>query len=150
MKFWLSFLIFTSTSVFANDELKSTYLEFESSYMSNSKAKYAPWLSSSYKIIQTMHVPSLGSDSREATGAQMLAMMEKMNTPNTMPRSTKKNTEIEVISSTEFCAFSTTINQTNISGKNYEEKEVRKVCFIKQANNYLANTHNIDVYYKEI
>ena len=97
-----------------------------------------------------MHIPGLGSDSREATGTQMLAVMEKVNKPNTMPRSTKKNTEIEVISNTEFCAFSTTINQTNISGKNYEEKEVRKVCFVKKANNYLANTHNIDVYYKEM
>ena len=150
MKFWMSFLLIVSSNALASTNLKTTYFEFENSYMSNAVEEYAPWLSSQYKIVQTLHIPGLGSDSREVTGKQMLAAMKSMKSANSTPRSTPENTEIKVISNNDFCASSTTKTKTTVGGKDYEEKEVRNVCFTKKSERYLATTHTIDVYYLEI
>lgn len=150
MKFWMTFLVFICPRVLASADLMSTYLDFENSYMSNSVEAYEPWLAKDYKIIQTLHIPELGSDSREVTGKQMLAAMKSMKVANSTPRSTPENTEINLVSDNDFCATSTTVSQTKVGGKDYEEKEVRKVCFTKKLENYLAISHKIDVYYSEI
>ena len=150
MKFWMMFLVFICPRVLASVDLMSTYLDFENSYMSNSVEAYEPWLAKDYKIIQTLHIPGLGSDSREVTGKQMLAAMKSMKVANSTPRSTPENTEINLVSDNDFCATSTTVSQTKVGGKDYEEKEVRKVCFTKKLENYLAISHKIDVYYSEI
>lgn len=144
------FFVFICPRVLASADLMSTYLDFENSYMSNSVEVYQPWLSKHYKIIQTLHIPGLGSDSREVTGKQMLAAMRSMKVANSTPRSTPENTEIKVISENEFCATSTTISKTKVGGKDFEEKEIRKVCFTKELENYLAISHKIDIYYSEI
>jgi hypothetical protein len=44
LKYILSLLTIFSISAFANDELKSIYLAFESDYMSNDASKYSQWL----------------------------------------------------------------------------------------------------------
>ena len=146
----MSFLSLICPSAFAAGDLMSTYLEFENSYMSNSVEESEPWLAKQYKIVQTLHVPGMGSDSREVTGKQMLAVMKSMKVANSTPHSTPENTEIYVISANDFCATSTTISETIVGGKDYEEKEVRNVCFTKTSDNYLATSHKIDVYYSEI
>lgn len=150
MKHVLYLLAIFSVSVFANDELKSVYLAFESDYMSNDATKYSRWLTDEYEIVQTMHVPGMGSDSRTVTGKQMVGFMKNMNKPNSTPRSTLDNTVVRLTDNTGFCATSSTIVKTKVSGKNYEEKETREVCFLKINSDFKALEHKIDVYYKKI
>jgi hypothetical protein len=150
LKYILSLLTIFSISAFANDELKSIYLAFESDYMSNDASKYSQWLTDEYEIVQTMHVPGMGSDSRKVTGKQMVGFMKKMNKPNSTPRSTLDNTEVRLTDNTGFCATSSTIAKTKVSGKNYEEKETREVCFLKINSDFKAVEHKIDVNYKKI
>ncbi|MDP5041279.1 MAG: hypothetical protein NWQ54_24270 [Paraglaciecola sp.] len=150
MKYLLTFLIIVSCNALANDELKSIYLAFESDYMSNDAEKYSDWLIDQYEIVQTMHVPGMGSDSRTVTGKQMIGFMKKMNKPNSTPRSTIENTTIRLTDNTGFCASSNTVATTKVSGKDYEEKETREVCFRKIDSNFKAIEHKIDVYYKKL
>ncbi len=150
MKYLLSILIFVSCNAFSNEELKSIYLSFESDYMSNDSEKYSKWLTDQYEIVQTMHVPGLGSDSRKVTGKQMIGFMKKMNKPNSTPRSTMENTSIRLTDNTGFCAMSSTVAETKVSGKDFEEKETREVCFLKIVSDFKAIEHKIDVYYKEL
>ncbi|BBM00133.1 hypothetical protein GL2_02070 [Microbulbifer sp. GL-2] len=67
-----------------------------------------------------------------------------------MPRSTAEQTTIEPRSKASFCGSSQTIAKTVVGGKNYEEKEVRKVCFQKQSSTYKATSQNIDVHYRAL
>lgn len=150
MKYLLTFLIIVSCNALANEELKSIYLAFESDYMSNDAEKYSDWLIDQYEIVQTMHVPGMGSDSRTVTGKQMIGYMKKMKKPNSTPRSTIENTTIRLTENTGFCASSNTVATTKISGKDYEEKETREVCFRKIDSDFKAIKHKIDVYYKKL
>lgn len=150
MKYIFSLIAFVSLNVFANDELKSTYFAFESDYMSNDASKYSQWLTDEYEIVQTMHVPGMGSDSRKITGQQMVGFMKKMNKPNSTPRSTFENTSVQLTDDTGFCATSNTTATTKVAGKDYEEKETRKVCFLKIKSDFKAVEHKIDVYYKKL
>lgn len=150
MKYLLSILIFVSCSAVANDELKNIYLSFESDYMSNDSVKYSKWLTEQYEIVQTLHAPGLGSDSRKVTGKQMVGLMKKMNQPNSTPRSTIENTIIRLTDNTGFCATSSTVTNTKVSGKDYEEKETREVCFREVVNDFKAVEHRIDVFYKQL
>ncbi|MDO6692659.1 hypothetical protein Q4574_05160 [Aliiglaciecola sp. 3_MG-2023] len=150
MKYVLFVLLFVSYSAFSKDELKQVYLSFESDYMSNNGEDYSKWLTDQYEIVQTMHIPNLGSDSRRVTGKQMLESMKKMNKPNATPSSTLENTRVHLKDDSRFCATSTTVTHANISGTAYEEKETRKVCFIKIMSEFKASEHKIDVYYKAL
>jgi hypothetical protein len=125
-------------------------LAFESDYMSNDAEKYSDWLIDQYEIVQTMHVPGMGSDSRKVSGKQMIGFMKKMNKPNSTPRSTIENTTIRLTDNTGFCASSSTVATTKVSDKDYEEKETREVCFRKIDSDFKAIEHKIDVYYKKL
>jgi hypothetical protein len=150
LKYLITFLIIVSCNALANDELKSIYLAFESDYMSNDAEKYSDWLIDQYEIVQTMHVPGMGSDSRKVSGKQMIGFMKKMNKPNSTPRSTIENTTIRLTDNTGFCASSSTVATTKVSDKDYEEKETREVCFRKIDSDFKAIEHKIDVYYKKL
>ena len=150
MRYLLLFTLFLSSFSLAEVDFKEVYLSFEEAYMSNDVNEFEPWLHKKYKISQTLHIPGVGADTRPVTKNQLLQVMKSSNTPNTMPRSTLENTNIEIKSKKEFCGISETINKTNVSGKTYEEKEVHKVCFKSKKGKYLAVKHNIDVYYKEL
>jgi hypothetical protein len=150
LKYLITFLIIVSCNALANDELKSIYLAFESDYMSNDAEKYSDWLIEQYEIVQTMHVPGMGSDSRKVSGKQMIGFMKKMNKPNSTPRSSIENTTIRLTDNTGFCASSSTVATTKISDKDYEEKETREVCFRKIDSDFKAIEHKIDVDYKKL
>ncbi|GAA6186700.1 MULTISPECIES: hypothetical protein [Alteromonadaceae] len=150
MKYLITLLIIVSCNALANDELKSIYFAFESDFMSNDAEKYSDWLTEQYEIVQTMHIPGMGKDSRKVTGKQMIGLMKKMNKPNSTPRSTFENTSIRLIDNTGFCATSSTLTTTKVSGKDYEEKETREVCFRKLDSDFKAIEHKIDVYYKKL
>lgn len=150
MKKLLWMTAFLSAFSYAVDKPMAVYLDFEKAYMSNDVSILTPWLSKEYKISQTLHVPGMGSDTRLISKKQLLASMKAVGKPSEIPRSTPGNTIIDSEGENSFCASSTTMNQTVVGGKNYEEKEVRKVCFSKQGGKYLATSHNIDVYYRAL
>jgi hypothetical protein len=143
---------FIALSVYAENEKDriGIYLDFEEAYMSNNAYKLNAWLSDNYKVTQTLHVPGIGSDSRTVSKEQLLAAMKSIGRPSEFPRSTETNTVIESVSENAFCASSTTTNQTVVGGKDYEEKEVRRVCFSGEGEKYLATSHKIDIYYREL
>ncbi len=145
---WIT--VFLSSVVQAEIDKVSVYLKFEEAYMSNDAASFSPWLSENYKIRQTLHIPGVGSDTRPVSKDQLLASMALVGKPSAMPRSTPENTAIEAEADSSFCATSTTINQTVVGGKNYEEKEVREVCFEDIGGAFKATTHNIDVHYRAL
>lgn len=148
MKHLLWIVALLSAFALADDEKIAIYLNFEKAYMSNDVSSFSPWLGKEYKISQTLHVPGMGSDTRPVSKRQLLASMKTVGKPSSMPRSTPENTVIESQGGNSFCASSTTLNKTIVGGDNYEEKEVRKVCFSQKGSKYLATSHNIDVYYR--
>ena len=150
MKNLIWIMIFASAFVKAETDKVSVYLQFEEAYMSNNVSLFSPWLSENYKIRQTLHIPGVGADTRPVTKQQLLAGMNQVGKPSSMPRSSASGTEIQLGKKNSFCASSNTVNTTVVSGKNYEEKEVRKVCFEKQSGTYKAITHNIDVHYRAL
>ncbi|WP_123421766.1 hypothetical protein [Gallaecimonas pentaromativorans] len=150
MKHLLWIVALLSTFAQAGDEKIAIYLDFEKAYMSNDASSFSPWLGKEYKISETLHVPGMGSDTRPVSKRQLLASMEAVGKPSSMPRSTPENTVIESQDGDSFCATSTTLKKTIVGGDNYEEKEVRKVCFSKKGSKYLATSHNIDVYYRAL
>jgi hypothetical protein len=125
-----------------------TYLNFERAYMNNDVREFEPWLAKSYEIRQTLHIPGVGSDTRPVTKEQLLSSMKAVGKPSTMPRSVPESVEIEDLE-TGFCATSSTVNETTVSGEAYEEKEVREVCFEPHKDSYKAYKHTIDVYFKK-
>lgn len=150
MKKLILIAAFISSVVHAEIDKVSVYLKFEEAYMSNNVAAFSPWLNKNYNISQTLHIPGVGPDTRPVSKAQLLASMGAVGKSSSMPRSTAEGTTIETKANDSFCATSSTINQTVVGGKNYEEKEVRKVCFEKQGEAYKATTHNIDVHYRAL
>jgi hypothetical protein len=139
-----------SAFVQADDDKIGVYLNFEKAYLSNDVSLFSPWLSKEYKISQTLHIPGAGSDTRPVSKRQLLASMESVGKPSSMPHSNRENTTIESQGDNRFCASSTTLNETVVAGENYEEKEIRKVCFSQKGSKYLATSHNIDVYYRAL
>lgn len=150
MKNLIWIMIFASAFVKAETGKVSIFLQFEEAYMSNDFSSFSPWLSENYKISQTLHIPGVGTDTWPVTKQQLLAGMKQVGKPSSMPRSNASGTEIELGKENSFCATSSTVNNTVVSGKKYEEKEVRKVCFEKQSGTYKAITHNIDVHYRAL
>lgn len=150
MKKLLLVTILLSAFAQAEEERVSVYLKFEEAYMSNDVTKFSPWLSESYSVSQTLHIPGMGSDTRPASKNQLLASMKAVGRPSSMPRSKAEETIIESSDKESFCGSSHTISKTVVGGKNYEEKEVRKVCFQKQGAAYKATSHNIDVHYRAL
>ncbi|WP_237066866.1 hypothetical protein [Microbulbifer guangxiensis] len=150
MKKLLLGTLLLSAFVQAEEERVSVYLQFEEAYMSNDVTKFSPWLSESYRISQTLHVPGMGSDTRSVSKNQLLASMKAVGKPSSLPRSKSEDTTIESSDETSFCGSTSTIGKTVVGGKNYEEKEVRKVCFQKQGTEYKATSHNIDVHYRAL
>ncbi|TLU64904.1 hypothetical protein FE810_10665 [Thalassotalea litorea] len=145
------FLMLLSANTYANDAgVTSVYLEFESAYLSNDVEKFEPWLHNEYTLVQSLNVPDIGKDSRSVTKEQLLGAMKMMGKPSSMPQSSGDSVEILNQTDETFCAASTTLNRTTVSGLNYEEKEVRKVCFSRDDKKYLATTHEIDVFYKKL
>jgi len=150
MKKLLLITLFISAFAQAEEDRVSVYLKFEEAYMSNDVIKFSPLLGESYTVSQTLHIPGMGSDTRPVSKSQLLASMKAVGAPSSMPRSAAKETTIESTGETSFCGNSQTMNKTVVGGKNYEEKEVRKVCFEKQGKTYKATTHNIDVHYRAL
>lgn len=150
MKNLIWIMIFASAFVKAETDKVSVYLQFEEAYMSNDVSLFTPWLSEKYQISQTLHIPGVGVDTRPVTKEQLLGGMKQVGKPSSMPRSSANSTEIELNNENSFCATSSTVNQTVVGGKNYEEKEIRKVCFEKQNESYKATIHNIDVHYRAL
>ncbi len=150
MKNLIWVFLFATAFVKAESNKVSVYLQFEEAYMSNDASLFAPWLSEDYKIRQTLHIPGVGADTRPITKEQLLAGMKQVGKPSSMPRSKAAETVIESSNEISFCATSNTVNQTVVGGKNYEEKEIRKVCFDKINEDYKVTVHNIDVHYSAL
>lgn len=131
------------------DSRVETYLRFERAYMSNNVREFKPWLAKSYDIRQTLHIPGVGSDTRPVSKQQLLSSMKAVGKPSEMPRSAPESVEVESVEA-GFCATSSTVNQTAVSGEVYEEKEVRRVCFEPFKGSYKANQHTIDVYFRKM
>jgi len=149
MRITLVFLFFTLSSYAfaASDENKRVYIEFEAAYMSNDADRFSEWLAEDYEIKQTLHIPGVGADYRPVTKEQLIASMRRNGKPSSFPRSEQSTVIIETKDETKFCGSSSTENQTKVRGKDYQEKEKRKVCFRKDGNRFLAVEHSIDVYF---
>ena len=147
---YILMLLVLSTVAIANENQKQIYLEYESAYMSNDADRFSEWLSQEYTIKQTLHIPGVGPDYRPVTKEQLVAGMRKVGRPSSFPRSDSANVSIEQKGEMEFCGRSSTKTQTKVRGKDYEEKEKRKVCFRKEGGKYLAIEHTIDVYFIEM
>lgn len=145
---WTAALL--SAFVQADDEKIAIYLDFEKAYMSNDASSFSPWLGKEYKINQTLHVPGMESDTRSVSKRQLLASMKAVGKPSSMPRSIAENTTIKYQGGNSFCVSSTALNKTIVGKDNYEEKEVRRVCFSQKGSKYFATSHNIDVYYRAL
>ncbi len=150
MKQTILLTLFLSVFALAEEDNKATYLMFEDDYMSNDISLFEPWLNEDYKLVQTLNVPGMGSDTRVASRSQLISAMKSMRSPNSIPRSSRKDTNIEIISDSAFCGSSHVFNETFVGGKNYEEKEIRRVCFSKIEGTYRVTSHNVDVHYREI
>jgi len=141
-------VIFLTTAIYAEDHsMQKIFINFESAYMSNDVVKFKPWLAEDYSLTQTLHIPEMGSDSRNVSKKALLQSMKMMKTQNSTPRSILDNITIEKLTGNKFCGSSKTKNNTTVSGKVYEELETRKVCFDKDGSNYQAYLHEIDVHY---
>jgi hypothetical protein len=136
-KLLLALALFTQCS-YAETGLKEIYFAFENAYMSNDVSQFEPLLAKDYRISQTLHIPGGVSDTRPASKTQLLTAMRMTGTPNSMPRSDAENTLVNPTDDGGFCGESNTLNEVVISGKRHEEKEIRKVCFKKTNNGYLA------------
>ena len=147
----LTLLVTISTLASAADEkLKKIYIGFESVYMNNDADGFLALLDKSYEIKQTLHIPGVGADYRPVTKEQLIASMRRVGKPSSFPRSKMLDVTIEIKSENDFCGSSSTLKQTKVRGKDYEEKENRKVCFRKEGDKYLAVEHTIDVYFTEM
>lgn len=58
-----------------NTDLKNIYLAFESDYLSNKSNSVKLWLRDDAVLIQTLHVPGMGSDSLNVSKLQLLNSM---------------------------------------------------------------------------
>ena len=131
-------------------DLKKIYLSFESDYLLNKPDSVKLWLRDDAVLIQTLHVPGMGSDSLNISKLQLINSMKTMKTTRAMPISKYENINIMHYSYDIFCATSHTTNQVNIKGKKYSKKEMQNVCFKNNGNIFHVLHQKIDVFYSEI
>ena len=139
-------------SSYAEEDRTNIYLNFEKDFLGNDLAKFERWINKDYLLTQTIHVPDLGTDSVVATREQVISEMKTFDTPLDIPKSTAKNISIKDEKLTSFCGESEIIVKTRITEIDYEEKEVRKVCFEKdkKVNRYKVSSHEIEVFYTKL
>jgi len=151
MKLLITMLLFTASGVFASDvDLRQIYLDFESAYMSNDAGRISEWLAENYEIKQTLHIPGVGPDYRPVSKEQLIASMNRTGKPSSFPRSERDSVIIIENEQHKFCGTSKTLNKTIVRGKDFEEKEERRVCFDYRDGRYFAVEHTIDVFFTEM
>ena len=143
-------MLLLSTVALTQENQKGIFLQFEEDYMNNDATRFAQWISNEYTLSQTLHVPGVGSDTLSVSKQQVLDSMEATSKPNSTPRSTSEDIEIETISENKFCGISQTSDNRLVGDRKYEEKEIRKVCFVKTNAVYKAIAHSIDVHYRAL
>ena len=124
-----------------NADLKEIYLAFESDYLTNKSNSVKLWLRDDAVLIQTLHVPGMGSDSLNVSKLQLL---------NSMPISKYEDINIMHHSYDIFWGTPNTSNQVSIKGKKYSENESRNVCFKNNGSKFQVILQKTDVYYSEI
>lgn len=149
MKILLLIAALFPAAVTAHDERVWLYLLFEEAFISNDVAAFSPWLSDAYLLTQTLHVLGSIADSRRFSKEALLSTMRDIGKPSSIKRSSKSTVSI-IPAGDSFCAVSRIVATTAAGGKNYEEKEVRKVCFVSVEGLYQATSHTIDVYYRNL
>ncbi len=151
MKLLMTLLLLAVSGASASDtDLRQIYLDFESAYMNNDADRFSEWLAENYEIKQTLHIPGIGPDYRPVTKEQLIASMRNIGKPSSFPRSEIDSVVITENDQKNFCGASETFNKTIVRGKDYEEKEERRVCFYYRDGRYFVVEHTIDVFFTEM
>jgi hypothetical protein len=138
------------TSSFASEvDHAQVYLDFQAAYQSNNAKKVGRWLASDVVLSQALHIAGYGPDSIEVTRDQLLSSMKQMKRRNAAPMAKKNDVTVEPGDESAFCASAATTVETVVSGKRYDEREVRRACFRVMKESWVVISHTIDVYYSE-
>jgi hypothetical protein len=138
-----------STAFAADVDRAQVYLDFQAAYLSNNAKKVGRWLASDVSLSQTLHIPGYGPDSIQTTRDQLLSSMKGSKRRNTTPMPKKDDVTVEPGDDSSFCASAATTVETVVSGKRYDEREVRRTCFRWLEDSWAVLSHDINVYYTE-
>lgn len=143
----ISFLfLLISGPVLAQDSPAAIYLRYEKAYLEKDFKEMIRWLAPDAVLSQTLHVDG-ESDTQRMSSAQLLEMMRDSGRPSTFPRSSLDKVIITDASESGFCATTETKDGTVVDGKNYQERELRKACFVRNDMSYLVTFQSTDIFY---
>lgn len=146
MKYLFLVLCLTCTGAQAMDEHTSTFLKFETDYMSNNSDKIEPWLDKKYKVEKNVILQGKKSKKNKYSRKKLLSVMKGKKFASRSPKSSQDDVKINVTPK-GFCGVSEIARSVIIGGEKVDEKEVRSVCFVFKDGVHLALAHKVDVHF---
>lgn len=149
MKKSLSLLLLCASPLLQADAGVNTYLEFEKYYMDHNVTKLEQWMADDYSM---QHAAYFSNSEPQflppAKKEPILKFMRVNEIPNSDPRATAENVVVESETGFALCTRATLPLATPMNDGVRRGKEIRKVCFNKNGEQYQAVKHILEVHYE--
>ena len=143
MKWILLCLMAISPAVFANDELKTIYVDFETARAANDVEKLDSMMGQKFRAWHTLSVDGLGDMTKPYSRESVLKMAAKAASEGKAISFDSSNVSIEVKSKKKFCGSSTEVSLVEEEGKTSEKTVASTVCFKNKKGQYQATKHTM-------